>query len=182
MISIVRGILAVMLVLRIIGAIFRAMSGGGQYGGGQMMGGRGGYPGHGGPGYGGGGYGGAPAGGGGFMSSMFGGIGGALAGNYLYDQFSGRNHSGGAVRPDRLRRAAQLRSKKRAPSGVPAVPKRAGAIAAAPDASAGGDWGGGGGGDWGGGGVMPAAVVATGVAVVVVTTTAAPGKIRIACL
>ena len=44
-------------------------------------------PGYGGPGYGGGG-------GGGFMSSLFGGIGGAMAGNWLYDQFSGRHHGG----------------------------------------------------------------------------------------
>ena len=43
------------------------------------------------PGYGGGG------GGGGFMSSMFGGIGGALAGNWLYDQFSGRPSRRGSV-------------------------------------------------------------------------------------
>ncbi len=85
LIWIVLGILAVFVVIRLLGALF---SGGN----------RGGYPGQramgpGGPGYGQGygpGYGGG--GGGGFMSSMFGGIGGALAGNWLYDQFSGRHH------------------------------------------------------------------------------------------
>ena len=83
------GILALFLVIRVLGAIF---SGGnrGYAGQNRMMGpggGMGGGPGYGQPGYGGGG-----GGGGGFMSSMFGGIGGALAGNWLYDQFSGRHH------------------------------------------------------------------------------------------
>ena len=80
------GILALFIVLRVLGSLF-----GGNRGGyaGQA---RGMGPGAmGGPGYGGGGYGGG-GGGGGFMSSMFGGIGGALAGNWLYDQFSGRHH------------------------------------------------------------------------------------------
>ena len=71
-------ILAVLVGIRLLGAL--------------MGGNRGGYPGR--PGYGGPGYGGGGGGGGGFMSSMFGGIGGALAGNWLYDQFSGRHHGG----------------------------------------------------------------------------------------
>ncbi|MEK6257058.1 MAG: TPM domain-containing protein [Planctomycetota bacterium] len=45
-------------------------------------------------GYGSGGYGGG-GGGGGFMSSLTGGIFGAMAGNWMYDQFSGRHASGG---------------------------------------------------------------------------------------
>ncbi len=79
------GIVAIMFVLRLLGNLF----GGGQqqgYGQGQM--GRQGPAW--GPGWGGQGYG--PQRGGGFMSSLFGGIGGAMAGNWLYDQFSGRHH------------------------------------------------------------------------------------------
>src|SRR5262249_60082715 len=69
-----------LFLLRLLGGLFGANRG---YGAPGMMG----RPGYG-PGY--GGYG----GGGGFWSSMFGGIGGALAGNWLYDQFSGRHHGG----------------------------------------------------------------------------------------
>ena len=93
----------------------------------------------------GGGYGGAPAGGGGFMSSMFGGIGGALAGNWLYDQFSGGRHQStsydqGTVDP-----------------GVTGSPAETGGTDWVAPNETGGDWGGGGGdtggggGDWGGG-------------------------------
>ncbi len=157
LIMIVGGILAVMLVLRIIGAIFRMMSG--NQGGGAMMGGRGGYPGQGGPGYGGGGYGGAPAGGGGFMSSMFGGIGGALAGNYLYDQFSGRNHGGSTADQtgyDAGAGAAPVEDNSPEWGGNDTGADWGGG-GGTTDAPAGGDWGGGGGdvgggGDWGGGG------------------------------
>ena len=134
---IVIGILGLFLVIRILGALFSAGRGG--YANQGRMGGPGGGYGPGGPGYGAPGYGGG-GGGGGFMSSMFGGIGGALAGNWLYDQFSGRHH--GSV--DQA-------------SYDPAT-----GAAPAPDASpewgeggAGGDWGGdagGAGGDWGGGG------------------------------
>jgi uncharacterized membrane protein YgcG len=134
------GLLALFIVIRVLGAIF---SGGNRgYAGNQRMMGPGG-PGYG-QGYGGPGYGGGGGGGGGFMSSMFGGIGGALAGNWLYDQFSGRHHdtSAGASNYDP------------APGGV--APEEA----AGPDyvgpGDGGADWGGGGadagGGDWGGGG------------------------------
>jgi uncharacterized protein len=130
----VGGIILVMIVFRMIGA----MMGGGNRGGygapGQM----------GGPGYG-GGYGGGGGGGGGFMSSLFGGIGGAMAGNWLYDQFSGRHRGGNEGYAP--------------PAGGEAPPTETGGGdwggTAGDD---GGDWGGGGGdaggggGDWGGGG------------------------------
>lgn len=67
------GIFALMAVWLVIGLI-RAFTGGGGGGGG----------------YGGGGYGG---GGGGFMTSMLGGLFGAAAGMYLYDQFLGHHGS-----------------------------------------------------------------------------------------
>lgn len=155
--KIILGILAVLLVIRIIGALFAGnRSGGYAPGPGQM--GPGGYRGGpGGPGYGYGGGGGG--GGGGFMSSMFGGIGGALAGNWLYDQFSGGRHHG--VDPASTYDPA-------AGAGTGAVegqggpdyvgPNDGGADwggGSAPDTGGGGDWGGGdagGGGDWGGGG------------------------------
>ena len=78
------GIFGVLLVLRLLGGLF-GRSGGAGY---NQMGGMGmqrpgmgpGY--YGSPGYG---------GGGGFFSGMLGGLGGALAGNWLYDQFSGRH-------------------------------------------------------------------------------------------
>ncbi len=126
-------ILAIWLVLRVVGAIFRGIFGGGQYRAqGPMR-----------PGYG-PGYGPAP-GGGGFMSSLFGGIGGALFGNYLYDQFSGRHHHGGG--------------EAQGWTG-PTTPSDGGGIVGGDDPNrnaswGGGDWGGGdtgGGGDWGGGG------------------------------
>ena len=72
-----------MFVFRMIAGLFGA--GRGQHGYGPQ--GRMGGPGFGGPGYGGGG--------GGFMSGLLGGLGGAVAGNWLYDQFSGR-HQGGS--------------------------------------------------------------------------------------
>ncbi len=56
---------------------------------------RGGYGPGGGGGYGGGGYGGG-GGGGGFMSGMMGGLFGAVAGNYLYNSFTGGGSSLGA--------------------------------------------------------------------------------------
>ncbi|MFO0956705.1 MAG: TPM domain-containing protein [Isosphaeraceae bacterium] len=137
-------IIAVLLVLRLIGAIFRGVFGMGRGGYGPRPGyGPGGY----GPGYGPGGYGpGYGGGGGGFMSSIFGGLGGALFGNWMYDQFSGRHHQGGV------------------PTSFPQenAPGIGGGIVGADDdnrggdwggdAGAGGDWGGGGGGDWGGSG------------------------------
>jgi len=148
---IVVGIFGVLLVLRLLGGLFGRSAGPGMPG--QMGMGMG-RPGMGGPGYG-GGYGG---GGGGFMSSLFGGLGGALAGNWLYDQFSGRHSnvsSADAVSPHDYS------------SGTPDT--GGDAIVGADDDpgggaswddgggndAGGGDWGGGdagGGGDWGGGG------------------------------
>ena len=72
------------LVFSVIRGLFRGATGGG---GGPMYGGGGG-----GPMYGGGGYG-APmggGGGGGFWGNFLGGVGGAMAGNWLYDKMSGR--------------------------------------------------------------------------------------------
>lgn len=67
--------LVVWVVLRILGAIFAGSGGGGgAYSGGQMA-----------PGYGGGG--------GGFLTNMLGGMFGAAAGMWIYDQFSGRSSS-----------------------------------------------------------------------------------------
>ena len=63
-------ILALWVVMRIVGAMISRGSGGGAYAGGGMA-----------PG----------AGGGGFMSSMLGGMFGAAAGMWIYDQFSGRS-------------------------------------------------------------------------------------------
>ena len=86
------GIVGVLLVLRVLGGLLtrNANSGyPGQMGGmGMQRPGMGPGPG---PGYygGGGGFGGGR--GGGFFSSLMGGIGGAMAGNWLYDQFSGRH-------------------------------------------------------------------------------------------
>ncbi len=106
----------------------------------------------GGPGYGAGGYGAPGYGGrGGFWQGMLGGLGGAIAGNWLYGQFSGRHHQpdhdyggtgytgaeGGALPPDT---GADWGGTGGADWGGGDV------------ADTGGDWGGGGGGDWGGGG------------------------------
>jgi uncharacterized protein len=120
-------ILAVMFGLRILGAMFGA---------GRGMGAPGMRPGMGGPGYGGGG-------GGGFMSSMLGGIGGAMAGNWIYDQFRGRDHGsyGGGAGSD---------PGVSEPDGVGGGGGDWGGDGGA--GGGGGDWGGGGGGDWGGGG------------------------------
>ncbi|MDE2506026.1 MAG: TPM domain-containing protein, partial [Planctomycetota bacterium] len=158
----------VMIVLRVIGAIFRAITGGGGapgYGPGAM-----GRPGYGGPGYGGPGYGGG-GGGGGFMSGLFGGLGGALAGNWLYDQF--RGHPQGGAYPPSYTPGAD-------PAAGPDAgynPDGTGIVGADDNGGQGGSWGtpdnggdgggwaptgggddggggnwGGGGGDWGGGG------------------------------
>jgi uncharacterized membrane protein YgcG len=138
LLTIVIAILGVFLVIRILGALFSASRGG--YANQGRMGGPGGGPG--GPGYGAPGYGGG--GGGGFMSSMLGGIGGALAGNWLYDQFSGRHHDAGSV------------SQSTYDQGVGGADVPANDDFVTPG-DGGGDWGGdggggGGGGDWGGGG------------------------------
>ncbi len=134
-------IFAVLFGIRLLGNLF----GGGQragYGPGQHP--MGGGPGFGRPGY---GYGGG--GGGGFLSSMFGGIGGALAGNWLYDQFSGRHHGGtfdnSTFGGQDAGQQSETGGRDWAGGGESAGDWGGG------DAG-GGDWGGGGGGDWGGGG------------------------------
>ena len=152
------GIVGVLLLLRVLGGVF------GRAGGGYSSPmGMGGMPQQGmgpGPGYGpgpgsGGGYG-APRGG--FFSGMLGGLGGALAGNWLYDQFSG--HHGGAGHSDA---AAYPPAESPAPAD-PGGDEFVGGDdhggqgtswddPGGADAGGGGDWGGGdGGGDWGGGG------------------------------
>jgi uncharacterized membrane protein YgcG len=151
------GILGVLFVIRIIGGMFGRSSGGypSQMGmGGMQRPGMG--PGFGGPGYGGPGYGapGYSGRGGGFFSGMLGGIGGALAGNWLYDQFSGRHGSS-------FNDASNYGSGGSAFTTDPANDPIIGADADGgmgtswddPATDGGGDWGGGdGGGDWGGGG------------------------------
>ncbi len=120
-------VFGVLFVVRLVGSLM----GGGRQGQGAMGPGGMGRPGYG-QGYGGGG-------GGGFMSSMFGGIGGALAGNWLYDQFSGRNHGGSY--------------NESSTTGDQGDAGNAGSDWSSGGDAGGGDWGGGGGGgDWGGGG------------------------------
>jgi uncharacterized protein len=139
------GIFGVLLVLRLLGGLFGRSAGAGYPGqmGGMPRPGMGGY---GAPGYGGGG--------GGFFSGMLGGLGGALAGNWLYDQFSGRH--GGMNSADAMHSADY---------GAGGADQGGDAIVGADDNpvggnswddagtgdTGGGDWGGGGG-DWGGGG------------------------------
>ncbi|MGC8640651.1 MAG: TPM domain-containing protein [Isosphaeraceae bacterium] len=152
------GIFGVLVLFRVLGGLFNR---GGGYQSGMGVGGMN-RPGMG-PGYGGPpgdpGYGyGAPRGGG-FFSGMLGGLGGALAGNWLYDQFSGRH--GGSEHTD----AASYQ-----PGEAPYEPTGGTFVGGDDDGGGGtswddpgtgdtggdwggGDWGGGdGGGDWGGGG------------------------------
>jgi uncharacterized protein len=136
----------VLLFLKVLGGLFgRSQSG---YPG-QMGGmGPGGMP-RPGMGYGGGGYGGG--GGGGIFSSILGGMGGALAGNWLYDQFSGRHgnyHSAESFTSDPA--AGSYDPGGDAIIGADDNPGGGGSWDDGGDAG-GGDWGGGGG-DWGGGG------------------------------
>jgi hypothetical protein len=143
------GIFGVLLVLRLLGGLLGRSAGGGypnQMGG---MGMRGPGMGPGGPGYyGGAGYGGR---GGGFFSGMLGGLGGALAGNWLYDQFSGGRH-GGVTSSDAVSHGDYADQGGDAIVGADDNP---GGGTSWDDGGAadtgGGDWGGGGG-DWGGGG------------------------------
>jgi uncharacterized membrane protein YgcG len=146
------GIFGVLLLFRVLGGLFNR---GGGYPTGMGVGGMN-QPGMG-PGYGGPGYGSGGPRGGGFFSGMLGGLGGALAGNWLYDQFSGRH--GGQEHSD----AASYQ-----PGEAPASYDPAGETFVGGDddggvgtswddpgngGDGGGDWGGGdGGGDWGGGG------------------------------
>ena len=141
LIGIVILIVGVMFVIRIVRGLFgnrnRMYGGPNQMGAGPGYGGPAGGPGYGGPGY---GYGGG-GGGGGFWSSMFGGIGGAMAGNWIYDQMTGRRHeSYGQTNYD--------------PGQAPApeAPQETQWVGSGEGDWGGGDQGGGGGGDWGGGG------------------------------
>ena len=87
--------IGVLIVLWIIRGVLRGLSGAmGGGGGGQRMAG-GGYGGGGGGGYGGGGYGGGGGGGGGFMSGLLGGMFGAVAGNWMYNNMFGGHSSWG---------------------------------------------------------------------------------------
>ncbi len=151
---IILGILGVLLVVRLLGSLMGRGAGAGYQPmqGGMGPGGMGpGGMGAGGPGNygGGGGYGARP--GGGFFSGMLGGLGGALAGNWLYDQFSGRHgqtNTSEAYTPDVANPDAGGdaivggdddggQGESWGDSGTP---------------DAGGGWGDSGGGDWGGGG------------------------------
>ncbi len=115
---IIGGVLVAVFLVRMVSG---ALGGGG--GGGLSGGGMGGM------------------GGGGFFSSLLGGIGGAMAGNWLYDRFTGDNsrshHDGGSSVND-------------APSDVGGDYSSSGGDV--DSGSGGGDFGGGGGGDFGGGG------------------------------
>jgi uncharacterized protein len=101
------------------------------------------------------------------MSSMFGGIGGALAGNWLYDQFSGRHHDSSMGQATNYDPTAGAGSPGETAGPDYVTPGDGGADWGGDaggdvgggggdwgggDTGGGGDWGGGGGGDWGGGG------------------------------
>jgi len=157
---IVVGIFGVLLLLKLLGSLFGRSARPGMPGQPGMGMGRPGMGG--GPGYG-GGYGG---GGGGFMSSLFGGLGGALAGNWLYDQFSGRHghvSSADAASPPDYSSGTHdaggdaIVGADDDPGGGASWDDGGGNDAGGGDwgggdAGGGGDWGGGGGGDFGGGG------------------------------
>lgn len=152
LVMIVLGILAVLFVVRLLSG---ALGGGRPAGYPQGMPGPQPGPGMGpgGPGYG-PGYGGAyPGRGGGFFSSMLGGIGGAMAGNWLYDQFSGRGHGQHTNDASSYSPMAGGRDDFGGdPYGDSIVGGHDGGDQGASwGDSGGGDWGDSGGGDWGGG-------------------------------
>jgi hypothetical protein len=127
LLGIVLLIVGVLFVIRLLGRLF----GGGYAAGapGRMGAGAGAF---------GGGPGGYGGGGGGFWSSVMGGLGGAMAGNWLYDQFSGRHHGGSTD-------SASSGGDAGTTPETPADDWSGGT-------GGGDDWGGGGGGDVGGGG------------------------------
>jgi uncharacterized membrane protein YgcG len=160
------GIFAVLIVLRLLGGLFGRSQGAGypnQMGMGGPRPGMG--PGGPGYGYGGGGYGGGGGRGGGFFSGLLGGLGGAMAGNWLYDQMSGRH--GGMTSAGTGLPGGEASASPTDPAderiigadddgGQAASWDNGGADTGGGDwggGDAGGDWGGGGGGggDWGGG-------------------------------
>lgn len=145
------GILAVLILLRVLGGLFGRSAGGGypdQMGamGGPRPGMGPGYYGGGGPGYGGRG--------GGFFSGLLGGLGGALAGNWLYDQMSGRH--GGMTSASTGYPVDESSSYPGQGDEIIGADDHGGQGASWDDggsSTGGGDWGGGdAGGDWGGGG------------------------------
>jgi uncharacterized protein len=145
------GILGVLVLLRVLGGAFGR---GGGYPAQMGMGGRPGMgpgPGYGPPGY---GYGGPR--GGGFFSGMLGGLGGAIAGNWLYDQFSGRHESAGHTGAASYEPGEAPASHDTGGDAFVGGDDDGGVGTSWGDAGgsdAGGEWGGGdGGGDWGGGG------------------------------
>lgn len=147
------GILAVLILLRVLGGLFGRSAGAGYPG---QMGGMGGpRPGMGPGGYygGGPGYGGR---GGGFFSGLLGGLGGAIAGNWLYDQMSGR-HGGGMTSAGAGYPVDETSLPDQGDDAIIGAEDHGGQGGSWDDGgtdSGGGDWGGGGdvGGDWGGGG------------------------------
>jgi uncharacterized membrane protein YgcG len=158
------GILAVFLILRVLGGLFGRSAGSGypnQVGGmGMPRPGMG--PGGGGPGYyGGGGYGGR--GGGGFFSGLLGGLGGAMAGNWLYDQMSGRHGESTTAGMGYGHDDSSAAVPDKGDDAIIGADDDGGRGASWDDGNTGdpggGDWGGGdaggdwagGGGDWGGG-------------------------------
>jgi hypothetical protein len=151
-------LLGVWILFRILRGLFGAMSGG--YNRPPMpMGGPGGPP----PGaYGGyGGYGGGygPRGGG-FWSGLFGGLGGSLLGNWMYDRYNrpeghypAGGHLGGGFDTSQTPDAPQPTSFGGADDSIVGSQDDAGASwGGNDDAGTGGDWGGGGDGGGGGGG------------------------------
>ncbi len=150
------GIFVVFMILRVLGGLFNRSAGPGYPNQAAGMGmprpgmGPGGGPGY----YGGGGYGGR--GGGGFFSGLLGGLGGAMAGNWLYDQMSGRHggsttSAGAGYVPD----DASAGIPDQGDDAIIGADDDGGRGASwddggGADTGGGGDWGGGGG-DWGGG-------------------------------
>jgi uncharacterized protein len=137
------GIFGVLLLLRLLGGLFGRSPGAYRSPMGMPRPGMGPGPGgYGAPGYG---------GGGGFFSGLLGGLGGALAGNWLYDQFSGRHghiSSAEAYSPDDPTYGAP----DQGGDAIVGADDHGGQGASWDDGGgdAGGDWGGGGdgGGDW----------------------------------
>jgi uncharacterized protein len=147
------GIVGVLVLLRVLGGAF------GRGGGYPAQTGMGGSPGMGmgpGPGYGAPGYGYGGPRGGGFFSGMLGGLGGALAGNWLYDQFSGRHGGGGHTDAASYEPGEAPTTNDAGGDAFVGGDDDGGMGTSWGDAGGtdtGGDWGGGdGGGDWGGGG------------------------------
>jgi uncharacterized protein len=147
------GILAVLILLRVLGGLFGRAAGGGYP---NQMGPMGGpRPGMG-PGYYGGGPGYGARGGGGFFSGLLGGLGGAMAGNWLYDQMTGRHGgmtSAGTGYPVDESSASHPDQGDDAIIGADDHGGQGGSWDTGGTDTGGGDWGGGdAGGDWGGGG------------------------------